>query len=149
VLPQNHTPTPVPNQSGGAVVLPRLDQQTTTTTSETRTVVIPADNTYKPATPYLETCGEFRDDQWQDLKVVLPKFEHDGRNAVEYWVQVGTSNGSNDIRDQRFSQTDRVVFTGTYGNNRQYFVRFAIRMDGGDWQKWSNTLRFKCEHKIV
>jgi hypothetical protein len=149
VLPTNPTPTPTPSNSGGSqvVVLPREGSSQTTT--QTRTVVVQEDNTYKPSTPYLETCGDFRDDRWQDLKVVLPKFENGGRAAVEYWVQVGKNNGNNDVRDQRFSQTDQVVFGGTYDNNQEYFVRFAIRMDGGEWQKWSNTLRFKCERKVI
>lgn len=145
--PKNITPKP-------AVILNPQNSSTTQTTTqnpavitEEKTVVIKADESYKPANPYMETCGEFKDGRWHNLKVVLPAFEKDGKKAVEYWLQVGTSSGSNNVFDKRFSQTDRVVFAETYDNNREYFVRFAIRMENGDWQLWSNTLSFKCEMK--
>lgn len=150
------TPTPASkpqksNQPESGVI---LSPQTPTTThqgpvviTEEKTVVVKADESYKPANPYMETCGEFSDGRWRNLKIVLPAFEKDGKKAVEYWLQVGTSSGSNNVFDKRFSQTDRVVFAESYDNNREYFARFAIRMENGDWQLWSNTLSFKCEMK--
>lgn len=149
------TPTPKPQKTNPAVIVSPQNSTTTQTTThqnpavvtEEKTVVVKADESYKPANPYMETCGEFSDGRWRNLKIVLPAFEKDGKKAVEYWLQVGTSSGSNNVFDKRFSQTDRVVFAESYDNNREYFARFAIRMEDGDWQMWSNTLSFKCEMK--
>lgn len=140
-------PAPAPNPR--AVITPHPTPVTgpTHTTTTTTTTVVKSDESYKPANPYMETCGEHRDGRWHNLKVVLPAFEKDGKKAVEYWLQVGESVGSNNVFDRRFSQSERVVFSETYDNNKDYYVRFAIRMDGGDWQMWSNTLRLKCEIK--
>jgi hypothetical protein len=144
------TPIPTPKVVATSVTTPKPVVTLPTTTSETKNTtetrtVVQDDDTYKPGTPYLESCGDFSDEKWHNLKIGLPKFEKDGKAAVEYWVQVGKSVGSNETYDHRFQQTDRVVFAGEYDNRQEYFVRFAIRMEGGDWQKWSNTLRFKCE----
>ncbi|MBQ6154475.1 hypothetical protein IJI99_01175 [bacterium] len=99
---------------------------------------------YKPATPYLENCGRQDGDRFREVRVVLPKFEKDGKAAVEYHVQIGTEDGRNDVWDHRYEQTDRVVFSIDLDNARTYYVRYRIRMEGGDFQEWSNTFWFRC-----
>ena len=102
----------------------------------------------KPYTPYIENCGNFDGGhRWNDARIVLPKYERDGKAAVEYEVNVGTSVGNSDVWSHRYEQTDRVVFSLGIDDEREYFVRFRVRMDGGNFGDWSDTFRFKC-HRV-
>ena len=100
---------------------------------------------YKPSTPYIESCGRFDGgNRWNDVRIVLPKFEKDGKAAQEYHVQIGTDNGRNDVYDHTYQQTDRVVFSYNLDDYRTYYVRYQIRMNDGDWRDWSDTFYFRC-----
>lgn len=102
-------------------------------------------NNNKPYTPYIENCGNFDGgNRWNDAKIVLPKYSRDGKDAVEYEVNVGTSNGGSEVHSHRYEQRDRVVFGVSIDNEREYFVRYRVRMDGGDFGDWSDTFRFVC-----
>ncbi len=101
-------------------------------------------NNNKPFTPYIETCGNADGDRFNDAKIVLPKFSRDGKDAVEYEVNVGTSNGGSDVHSHRYEQRDRVVFGIGIDNEKEYFVRYRVRMEGGDFGDWSDTFRFVC-----
>jgi len=98
----------------------------------------------KPYTPYIENCGNADGDRWNDAKIVLPKYSRDGKDAVEYEVNVGTSNGASDVHSHRYEQRDRVVFGISIDNEKEYFVRYRVRMEGGDFGDWSDTFRFVC-----
>lgn len=139
------TPTPTPKPvTTVSTSTTNNTQPTSGTTTITKTTYI-IDDRYKPNTPYLETCGQFEDGKWQNAKIVLPKFDKNNENASEYWVQVGKNHNANDVFDHKYQQTDRVVFELKLDNHQEYFVRFAIKIGQGEFQKWSNTLRFKCE----
>ena len=99
----------------------------------------------KPYTPYLENCGNFDGgNRWNDARVVLPKYERDGKSAVEYEVNVGTSVGNSDTYSHRYEQTDRVVFSVSIDNERDYYVRYRVGFDGQGFGDWSDTFRFRC-----
>lgn len=99
-------------------------------------------NSSKPWNPGIDTCGTFSDNKWS-AKLVLPKFTD---NIVSYHVQIGTSDGNNDVLDHVFDQAERVIFTQTLENNKEYYVHYQVKIGNKDsnWSDWSNQAKIKC-----
>ncbi len=101
-------------------------------------------NSSKPWNPSIDTCGTLSDNKWS-AKLLLPKFTD---NIVSYHVQVGTSDGNNDVLDHVYDQTERVVFSQTLENNKEYYIHYQIKIGNKDsnWGDWSNIGKIKCSN---
>ncbi len=96
----------------------------------------------KPWNVGVDTCGSLSDNHWSS-RLVLPKFTD---NIVSYHVQIGTSEGNNDVLDHVFDQTEKVVFDRSLENDKNYYVRYQVKIGNSNssWGDWSNTNKINC-----
>lgn len=101
-------------------------------------------NSSKPWNPTIDTCGTLSDNKWS-ARLVLPKFAD---NIVSYHVQIGTTDGNNNILDHVYDQTERVVFTQALENDKEYYIHYQVKIGNKDsnWSDWSNMSKIKCKN---
>lgn len=97
----------------------------------------------KPWTPGIDSCGNLSDNHW-NARLALHKYTD---NIVSYHVQVGTSDGNNDVYDHVFDQFERVIFPQSLENDKTYYLRYQVKIGNKDsnWTDWSNTAQIKCK----
>ncbi|MDR0462645.1 MAG: hypothetical protein LBG64_00240, partial [Pseudomonadales bacterium] len=89
-------------------------------------------------TPVLENCGDRNGNYWR-ARIVLPRVD----NARGYWVTMGTYQNGRNTLDRRMDGEGRQVVYVNVRNDREYFVRYAVRTNG-DFGSFGATLRFRC-----
>jgi hypothetical protein len=73
-------------------------------------------------------------------------------NAQSYWIQIGTSNGGNQLTNftANANNQPQLVYNYTVQNNTTYYARYAyaftpnLQANSNDFSPFSNTVSFNC-----
>lgn len=75
-------------------------------------------------------------------------------NAQSYWIQIGTSNGGNQLTNftANANNQPQMVYNYTVQNNTTYYARYAyafapnLQANSNDFSPFSNTTSFNCSN---